>query len=1393
MKKQRKNYLLKLFFSFSLVIGAFSAFPQQEFIVKAGWADGWADDQKEWASYGESGWTSTSDDVFKWSGTNVVANQSGDPSTNPLAIPQALSAESVSYNQMNKMADNKCLDLPKLVSEDVVYYGVYSPEQFRYAMVNQLNVKLMKDLDMSGQRGVSWSSVSFSKKMFIDGNGHTIYNLNGGNLVASWTQPLIVKDLAVSSASLLSNGGLFGSSNSDTYISMEGVSLEHAIVWNPSSFAGGLVNASYYRNAGSFARVYANRCHTKNVYVRGGACSGNVFGPISGWVENCYAIDGTMRTNAHSGAFTSCAGNYVIQNCFTNVKAYASNNTGAFVGHVEDSYYTPGGDHVSKFINCYASGSVEGDGTNLGGFCAGAGNCENVAVCQFLFENCYSTAMVGMLNNQPYQGGFLGNQEINAVSTIRNCYAAGEVGALSTTLAPGQKMGGFVGGKSGGEIHLENCYYDKQTTAMKEIGLGQGTANSGTQTGLLTQELMKTLPDGKSAEESAWVLADGTYPQLKTFANNSSFTGMDKSNADAYSKASVCTAILYPSNLSAENFAGVDKTDYDTVRSLRFLFPLTNNVLANTTDGSYDISWEDGGDKCKVEGMTDASIVVIKAEDAKNPADDYSVISLAPGTGYVTVSVKREGSIGKRRLRLIPTSAITVMQGNDENVSSGLDATIYSVPVGETVDKDNSISFLTFKEVTYDHRIGMFFASGNAQGENVQKQSLEGIEQNTVEDFKQVKLNEKPGGTVLTVVTKKAEDGSFKELEVTDHLLAMFTGKEEAEATDIGEYYFTYRWYLNSSNVGASSGYLETTKKLTVLPAVTVNFYRNYDAKDMTILSLSKDQIPSGQKKLYYKNKDMLSVTPNVPEREGYKLVGWSLNRSNVSARAIDSVGTITESTLIETEWADENYVISLYAIWEPNPHKIIITLPDGKEVEVDSAYDRDILEDLKDYIPEEEGKKFVGWTTDPDGTVKDIDDEDLMEDEDLKVYPVWEAEPTIKKEVENLTHTDKTMVKDRLRYTITIKNTEKHSIWKEVVVTDALPKGITYIEGSAKLFDEKGNSTVLNDSIYDKESHQIKLPIGNMAGEKEYILQFDALVGGDAIDRENPDQNNITNIASASGKNPDGSEKLPTDEHGVNPDGEDKDPGTSSAVPPGGEEVIPVSPIPFLTKIAENLSNDSGNSCVGDVVRYTINIANVQPGSLWHDVAVQDVIPVGIEIDVNSIRLIAPNGTEIQVSSAAYDKKTRMLGVAIGTIYGGETYKLVFDTKITKEALKADIGNAASAIGSRPIDREDEDWIKPEDPTPINPGDPYFPPKDEDGNELLPDGNQSTASFTMTEKSYPYPKDRLNADGSGGVLPEGTNIPVVNTGDESKSWLWTTLLSGFGLLWMVRRKRRLC
>ena len=495
--KKVTNDKLRIFIVIALLISLAVPLTQMK-SVEAATSATWNDDVNEWKSYGQNGWTETQTDVPKWSGTNVAASQNGDPATNPLAIPTQLASEKVTYNQMNQMSDGSWrLEMPKEVVEDVVYYAVYSPEQFRYAMSRGYNIKLMRDLDMAGNKGISWGSVTLSNKVFIDGNGHTIFNLNGGCLVSSWTQPVIVKDFKVSSAYI--DQGLFGRSSSNTYISMEDVSLEHAIVTGGSGHLGGLVSAAYYRRSGSNARVYANHCHTKNVYVNSTSrvCSGNIFGPISGYVENCYAIDGTMRTGSHSGAFTSCAGNYIIQNCFTNVRAYADSNTGAFVGHVEDSAYTPGGDGVTKFINCYAAGSVEGN-TNMGGFAAGAGVCDGYAT-NFLFENCYSTAMVGMLGNGQNQGGFLGQQEPNSTSTIRNCYAAGEVGALGTDLNNASlPMGGFVGTVSG-TLNLDHCYYDKQTTAMKEKS-GHANAN-----GLLTQELMKTLPDGKPASESRCV------------------------------------------------------------------------------------------------------------------------------------------------------------------------------------------------------------------------------------------------------------------------------------------------------------------------------------------------------------------------------------------------------------------------------------------------------------------------------------------------------------------------------------------------------------------------------------------------------------------------------------------------------------------------------------------------------------------------------------------------------------------------------------------------------------------------------------------------------------------------------------------------------------------------
>ncbi len=1335
---KRAYRVFTIFVVLVLTIGLFSS---ESFLTRSVKADdSWSNDIALWESYGNHGWTVTESQVPKWSGS--TANKTGDPSTDPMAYPQPLPQEEVRYFQMNKMADGQCLAEPNEVSENVIYYAVYSPEQFRYAMNNQYNIKLMNDLDMNQK---NWTAAPFTKKVFIDGNHHTIYNLSGGSLVSTWAQPLIARDLMVSSARI--NDAILGSSMADTYISLENVSVEHALI-NGSGHMGALVSHAYYRSSGSRARVYANHCHSKNVYVSSSSCSGNIFGPISGWIENCYAIDGSMRTSSHSGAFTSCAGNYVIQNCFTNVRAYATasvGNTGAFVGHVEDSYYTPGGGRVTKFINCYASGSVEGT-DNLGGFVAGAGNCENIAPCQFLFENCYSTAMVGMIANRNYQGGFIGCQEINATSTFKNCYASGEVGALGTNLDDKSKpMGGFVGGKSGGSLYLENCYYDKQTTAMKEKSGFENANNATNAQGLLTQELMKTLPDGKSPEESAWVLTDGTYPQLKMFAQNKTYNPKDMDTADAYSKASVCTALLYPSNLSENEFESADKTDYDTVRSLRFLFPLTNNVLANTAN-EYDISWESDGTKCAVDGMTNADIVSIKPVDDKNPSEDFSVQSLAPGVGMVTVSVDKNGTIGQRRLRLVPTSAITISQDENSEVTSGLDAMIYAVPKGEDITESKGVNYLTYKEVTYDHRIGMFFASGNSMGQNVKKQGLEGVIQENVNQFKRVDFSNEPGGSVSTLVHKRMADGTLKELDINEDLIKLFTGKKAAQSSDIGEYYFTYRWYLRSEDFGKSYGYLETRKKLTVAPAVTPVFYRNYDANDLTKVELPKDSIPAGQQALYYKNGDKLSTLPLDPSRDGYVFKGWSLQKGK-------SLEFVNSDTIIDTDWANNQYVIPIYAVWEPNSHKIHIEgIPDVEDIDVDSAVDKNIVDDLKDYEPEIDDKVFIGWSTDPDGDEVNVDDDMLMGDEDITVYPIWLAKPTLSKEVINLTNSQTTKVGDMLQYTITVSNTENRSTWKEVKINDTLPQGLMYYPGSLQLIDGDGHKVSLPDSIYDESTHSIQYTIKNIGGGKVYTLVFQTIVSPRAIQSGKDSLANISNTVQVTGKNPDGSENLPVD-----PNHPDNQPGQSTAVPEGGEDVTPLNPKGYVQKHAQNITHSTGQTHVGDRIAYTITVTNIVPGSIWKDVSIGDILPEGLEVQLDSIALLSPQG-QMRSLKDVYNPQKRQIGIYLGDVYGGDTYTLTYQVIVTPQAVHKDIGNSAFAIGYNPGEEPTVD---------LEVGDAHY--IDEK------DVENSSVSTKTRVPVYPFEKDKLNPDGTGGVISD----LYVDTSDQ-------TQILGYGLLTII-------
>ncbi len=311
-------------------------------------------------------------------------------------------------------------------------------------------------------------------------------------------------------------------------------------------------------------------------------------------VENCYSVDCTLFSlgvDGDSGGLLSCGGKLICRNSFTNNTVYGRTKTGAFFGRVvtPDSgivgLYDDGGNQQVEiyFENCYASGSIEGY-QKIGGFVGFLDAETDSRYGAPVFKNCYTTAMTGMDYAGSELGGFVGHENTAAQEAVIkdengdqinkytgtgkkkanpgavyiNCYAAGEVGNILTdtsVTASGNQLGGFLGltgyyGRGGlGWFHSSNfngtyinCYYDMQTTAMRERACGKSNQftslkdGSGNPvevsqipgvTGVYTQHSDKKKVQGLADtvdmdDNNAWKnnVADDQYPMLKVFDDN---------------------------------------------------------------------------------------------------------------------------------------------------------------------------------------------------------------------------------------------------------------------------------------------------------------------------------------------------------------------------------------------------------------------------------------------------------------------------------------------------------------------------------------------------------------------------------------------------------------------------------------------------------------------------------------------------------------------------------------------------------------------------------------------------------------------------------------------------------------------------------------------------------
>ena len=630
---------------------------------------------------------------------------------------------------------------------------VSNPAQLRWALATYGNkgttsarytIVLKSDMDMNGA-DYNWNSC-LSNNLVLDGNRHTLYNL--GCYVKSedrsdkgflhgdsskWYS-VTIKNLTFEGAKLVYDvangaksttagyGGLFVFSRAGN-INLSNIHVQNSIVAQTSSkiregtIGGNIGILGYINGEGNYNKkpkdpnslCQVSKCSVENSVVAGMGHPGSLFTFVNGiYLKNSWAVNNTVYSmvHAHGGLLCSCSGSYSkIENCFASGEIYAQSGSGGLVGQM-----TRNGD----IVRCFATGKLEASRTSAG-FTSGGGIYEEKDGSSYQYhvtiEDCYTTVLVGLRSDNNSLGGFIGNA---GKATIKNSYAAGEVGDFSTDLTKKGNVGGFVTIKS--NLHTyNNCYYDKQTTGMREWASGDQKTLSGV-TGLLTSTSTKSgagMASGSNfgLSSTAWTHTAGHYPQLEVFASATAANWGSVTAASLVRAASsVSTATVFL-NTWDEGYdwdnSGVrsadkvsynrpqdgtphkaDKYTYDTVREIISPFTVTN-----------DGTWSElipGGAKTKMK-LVDA----LQGIESKNVVIAGGKGTVA-GPGMNWFSVTNAGSTDNtplsRPLRLIGYMSIDA--GDNRTGSS-------AVPDGTRYNHRKGVTLTMMDEITDNLVVGI--------------------------------------------------------------------------------------------------------------------------------------------------------------------------------------------------------------------------------------------------------------------------------------------------------------------------------------------------------------------------------------------------------------------------------------------------------------------------------------------------------------------------------------------------------------------------------------------------------------------------------------------------------------------------------------------------------------
>ncbi|EGO6707053.1 isopeptide-forming domain-containing fimbrial protein [Enterococcus faecalis] len=253
----------------------------------------------------------------------------------------------------------------------------------------------------------------------------------------------------------------------------------------------------------------------------------------------------------------------------------------------------------------------------------------------------------------------------------------------------------------------------------------------------------------------------------------------------------------------------------------------------------------------------------------------------------------------------------------------------------------------------------------------------------------------------------------------------------------------------------------------------------------------------------------------------------------------------------------------------------------------------------------------------------------------------------------------------EEIEYTISFRNTIENGILNKVVITDQLPKGLTYVKDSLTSVGDEPKPTSLKET-----NGIITAEYPSITDTKERIIRFKVIVNEEAKAGET-----ILNKAKV--------------DDTVNPPEEPE-------VPITPEE--PITPQVKEGKLTATKTVNNAKPKLGEEIEYTISFRNTIENSILNKVVITDQLPKGLTYVKDSL------------TSVGDEPKPTSLKEANGTITA--EYPSITDTKERSIRFKVIVNEKAKA-GETILNKAkvDDTVNPPEEPeVPITPEEPITP-----------------------------------------------------------------------------------